>query len=463
MPWKGASMVHEKPVLPLSGFLFPRIFQAFRMAIQPSQLAIAFAAVTILCLTGWTMDLSSTVILAENYQLPAPQEAPPGLRYRHVATELDIYLLRGGPFLENVIESRRTLGARTGVFGTLSRFGAGAFHTALLGVFSLDLAQAGASVADGIKALRWAFWWHPFYSILFCVVATVVLAVAGGAICRSAALQFAGAKRPTGEQALRFARRKAISLLGGPIGLMILGLLFGAPIILLGLIGNLPIVGELLTSLFLFLALIAACAATITLVGALGGLGLMSPAIAYEDSDGFDAINHAFSYLYTKPWHLGFYTLLAAAYGAVCYVFVRFFTFLLLWTTYRFLEMGFAGRNEKLHAIWPEPTFADFLGPAGVAPDTWYGWLAALLIRLWVLGIIGLIVSFVISFYFSANTIIYALMRHHVDATPVEEVHTGPAGIPAASFPFEAGPDDAVPGPTVPVSDTAQQELRTSE
>ncbi len=455
-------MVDEKPVLPLSGLLFPRIFQAFRLAIQPSKLAIAFAAVTVIGLTGWTMDQSRTVIVVGDFKLPMPRQSPTGLRYRHDATELDIYFIHGDPFLKNFIESRRTIGDRTGVFSTLSRFGAATFHTGLSGLFSLDLPKVGGSVADTLKALMWAFRWHTLYSIIFFTIAAVVLSVAGGALCRIAALQFVGAERPSRGQAVRFAEHKLISLLGGSIGPMVLFLLFGVPIILVGLAGNLPIVGELLTSLFLLLALIAACAATITLIGAMGGWGLMAPALAYEDSDGFDAINRAFSYVYAKPWHMGFYTLVAAVYGAVCYIFVRFFAFLLLWTTYRFLEMGFVRQNEKLHAIWPEPTLSNFLGPAGATPDTWYAWLSALLVRICVLGVIGLTVSFVVSFYFSANTIIYALMRHRVDGIPLEEVHTSSREVAATSPPFQTGPDPAASEPTTARNGGMRQESKTS-
>ena len=37
---------------------------------------------------------------------------------------------------------------------------------------------------------------------------------------------------------------------------------------------------------------------------------------------------------------------------------------------------------------------------------------------------VGLLVSFVINFYFSANTTIYALMRNRVDNTALEDIYT---------------------------------------
>ncbi|MHC4105464.1 MAG: hypothetical protein ACYSR9_11020, partial [Planctomycetota bacterium] len=43
---------------------------------------------------------------------------------------------------------------------------------------------------------------------------------------------------------------------------------------------------------------------------------------------------------------------------------------------------------------------------------------------LFVLAVLGLVVSFIISFYFSANTIIYSLMRYKVDNTALEDMYT---------------------------------------
>ena len=53
---------------------FPNIFRSFRMAIQPSKLVIAFAAVTAICLTGWLMDLGWSVVLDSPPYDPARTE-----------------------------------------------------------------------------------------------------------------------------------------------------------------------------------------------------------------------------------------------------------------------------------------------------------------------------------------------------------------------------------------------------
>jgi hypothetical protein len=439
-------MVHEKPVPSFGDLLFPRIFQAFRMAIQPSKLAIAFGAVITLCLTGWIMDLNPTVITAASYTAPVPSGTATDLSLHTIrnATELDLYVVHGTSSLRNFVESRKALGSRTGVFGALRRFGTGQFHSALYAPH-----QIVGHLASCLKALEWAFRWHTLYSIVFFTLALILLSVAGGAICRIAAMEFARSEKPGLAQAMRFVLRRLVHLLGGLFGPILLVFLFGAPIMLLGLAANIPVFGELLAGLLLPLAFVAVCGAIITLIGTVAGFGLTVPAVAYEDSDSFDAINHSFSYVYSRPWHLGFYTMVAAGYGALCYLFVRLFGYLLLWVTYRFLQIGFLRQNEKLHAIWPEPTLTDFFGHAGAPPDTWSLWLAFLLVRIWVFGVAALMAAFAISFYFSANTIIYALMRQRVDGTGIEEVYTCPLENSTERFSLEAEPE---PGISTPVS-----------
>ncbi len=468
-------MVHEKePILPLGNFLFPRIFQAFHIAIRPSNLGIAFAALTILCLTGRIMDLSRTVVVDPGFAGAASRDtvrpgtattATPGtspeIRPPRGVTELDLYLLPDATLTKNFIESRKGFieskdAARTGVFTTLWRFGDREFHNALYALLSWNVPGLVRSVTNGAKALLWAFRWHTLYSIVFFTIAFVVLSLAGLAICRSAALQFARAEKPRLTQTVRFGRRRLLSLLGAELAPAALIAAFGLPTILLGLLGNVPMAGPVLTGLFLPLSLLVACAVAIVLIGMIGGASLMPPAIAYEDADGFDAVVRSFL-IFSEPWRMGFYTIAAALYGAVCYLFVRLFSFLLLWTTYRFLEIGFLKQNASLHAIWPEPTFASFLGPGAALPDAWYLWLAALLIRLWVLVVIGITASFVLSFYFSASTIIYALLRQRADGIAWEEISTSSdeAVIEPSSSETESGA--AAPAPTTAMNGASEQ------
>lgn len=156
----------------------------------------------------------------------------------------------------------------------------------------------------------------------------------------------------------------------------------------------------------------------------------MFPAVAYDGSNGMDAVSRSLNYVCVRPWRMVFYAVVAFVYGAICYIFVRFFAYLLLWATYRGLRLGAvlnsaSGLPDKIAAIWPEPSFGQLLAFSTATGST-SEWVAAILVYLSALIVVGLVVSFIISFYFSANTIVYALMRNKVDNTPLEEIYTEP-------------------------------------
>jgi len=392
--------------------LFPKIFQTFRMAIQPTKLIIAFLALAIICLAGWIMDFSETVVATEGAQ--------------GKITELDIYMTNPAQ-VDSYIEGFKGKSRGIGVFSTRWHFSATKFQGAVDSVFAQDIPGVVKNIADYFKAVGWALRHHFVYCIIFFVIKLAVISIAGGTICRIAALQSARGEKPGLTEALRFSTKRFTSFFTAPLVPVGIIIFIGLFIFLLGLIGNIPWAGELIMGIFVLLALIAGALIAVVLIGAIAGFNLMFPAVAYDGSDCFDAISRSFSYVYAKPWRMGFYTTIAAVYGAICYTFVRFFTFLLLGVTHRTLQLGVWVENskevDKLTAIWPKPEFMNLLGSANIATTNWAESLAAFLVHLFLLGVVGLLVSFIISFYFSANTIIYSLMRNKVDNTALEDIY----------------------------------------
>lgn len=408
--------------------LFPKIFQTFRMAIQPSKLIITFAALAVISLTGWLMDRSKTVVAVPKTQ--------------GQTTELQKYVTDPKtvkPFIENYKE----IGDKKGVFSTLWKFGSEKFHGALKSLFAFDFTSVMINISDSFKALKWALRYHYTYSIIFFAAALAVASIAGGSLCRIAALQFARGEKPGMIEALRFSTGRFLSLFTTPLLPICIIIFIGFFIFLLGVIGNIPIVGELIMGIFMLLALVAGTLIAAVMIGTVAGFNLMFPAISYDGSDCFDAISRSFSYIYSKPWQMGFYTAIAAVYGAICYLFVRFFIFLLLWITHWFLQLGVWTDNsssqvDKLAAIWPTPTFTGLRGMQSWATVNWSESAAAFLIYLVLLIAVGLLVSFVISFYFSANTIIYALMRNKVDNTALDDIYTPASDTESEPFAAES-------------------------
>ncbi len=400
-------MVNEKesPQL-IDNFLFPKIFQTFRMAIQPSKLIIAFLAVAVICLTGWIMDF---FVVSQDIQ------------------------------------------SEVGVFATLWRSSAAKFQGAVNSLFAFNLPGVAANIADWFGTVGWAIRHHYLYSIIFFAISLVVISVAGGSLCRIAALQFARGEKPGVREAMRFGTKRFISFFTAPLAPVGIIIFIGLFIFFLGLIGNIPRVGELIMGIFIVLALIAGTLIAVVLIGTVAGFNLMFPAIAYDGSDCFDAISRSFSYVYSKPWQMGFYTATAAVYGAICYTFVRFFAFLLLWVTHRSLQLGVWVENSeqvnKLRAIWPEPHFVDLYNSSGLSAANWSQSVAVFLVYLFSLAVIGLVVSFIISFYFSANTIIYSLMRKRVDSTALEDIFSPVKEAKTEPTTTESKPEESQPLP----------------
>jgi hypothetical protein len=396
----------------LDSLLFPKIFRSFRMAIQPSKLIIAFCMIAMTGLVGWLMDLPKTVITT------------PGTN--GAETELNLFLT-APERVDSYIERNTTTEHPRGVFSTMWGFGIMKFHGSLKSIFRFDLFGVLDNAVEFLYAVKWVIRYHFIYCLIFAVVNLSIASIGGGAICRIAALQFAQNEKPGVIESLKFSIKRFTSFFGTPIVPMIIIAIASIFVVSVGLISNIPFgIGELGTGILMLPALAAGAIIAAVLLGAIGGLNLAFPAVAYDNSDGLDAVSRSFNYVYAKPWRLGFYTAMAVIYGAVCYIFVRFFAFLLLWSTYRGLRLGAItqsarGLPDKVAAIWPEPTFSRLLSYSN-ATGNWQESTAALLVYLSALVIVGLVASFIISFYFSSNTVIYALMRNQVDETPLETV-----------------------------------------
>jgi hypothetical protein len=407
-------MGNEKESLQfLQNLLFVKIFQTFRMAIQPSKLIIAFCAIAIICLAGWLMDFSRSVVLSSDAH--------------GTTTELEVYMLN--PYgVRSFIEEAEETQARKGVFATIWSFAASKLHTSIDSLFEFNIKGMASNIADYFRMALWAVRYHFLYCIIFFAIALAVISAAGGAICRIASLQFARGEKPGMIEALRFSLRRFGSFFAAPLVPIGIIIFIGLFMFILGLLGNIPWAGELIIGVFAPLALLGGALIALILIGAIAGFNLMFPAVAYEASDCFDAISRSFSYVYAKPWRMGFYMAIAAGYGTICYLFVRLFAFLLLFATRLFLSFGVLVKDSnginKLNSIWFEPTFSNLLGVSDLQSANWTQWLAGFLVHLSSLVVVGLVVSFIISFYFSANTIIYAALRNRVDNTALEEVYT---------------------------------------
>jgi hypothetical protein len=289
----------------------------------------------------------------------------------------------------------------------------------------------GGVVTSVVKFFTVAPWWamrhHPVYFILFGAMFLVMWSLFGGAIARIAAVQVADEGRKLSmRQGLSFALSKFLSFLSAPL----------IPLIIVAGIGAVLMAGsgllfvlrlDVVVGLLYILALAAGFVMTLVLLGMAGGFNLMYSTIAVEGSDSFDAISRSFSYVYAKPWRMLFYSGVALAYGALTFLFVRLFIWLVLALTNFFVGALAYREAANLNDLWttiqPPPDFMHLPYQIHWESLGWYGDLTAWLVALWTYLVIAMLGAFAISFYFSANTIIYYLMRREVDATEMDDVY----------------------------------------
>src|SRR4051794_25913034 len=198
---------------------------------------------------------------------------------------------------------------------------------------------------------------HWIFFTIFFLFFLCVWSIFGGAIARIAAVHVARDEKISIRQALRFSTGKFLSFISAPIiPLLIVGAV-ALVVAVGGLIVNIPAIGPIIVGALLFLALAAGFVMALVLLGLAGGFNLMYPTIAVEGSDSFDAISRSFSYLYGRPWRLGFYTAVAVAYGAITYLFARLFIYLMLGMAHHFAGMAVftdAASGQPLwEALWP--------------------------------------------------------------------------------------------------------------
>jgi hypothetical protein len=246
-------------------------------------------------------------------------------------------------------------------------------------------------------------------AILLCgLVGVAVWGFFGAAICRMAAVQLAAGEQVGMGAALRFACRKWPACCAAPL-LPVGGVLLASiPVWVLGLIMKLN-AGLLLGGLVWPLALAAGLVMVLLLLGLLFGWPLMWATISAEGTDSFDALSRSYAYIFQRPLHYLFYVLVAGFIGWLGWLLVQGFAEGVVWMAY--WAAGWGCGAAQIDAIINNK---DLEGAA---------WLGALLIRVFAGCVKLLAIGYVYSYFWTAVTAIYFLLRRDVDATEMDEVY----------------------------------------
>ena len=178
--------------------------------------------------------------------------------------------------------------------------------------------------------------------------------------------------------------------------------------------------GVLLMSILWPLMLLACLVMAILLLGLLFGWPLMWPTVSVEGTDSFDALSRSYSYTFQRPLYYLFYGAVAGAIGLLAAYIVAYFVHwtndLALWSATwgsrrrRINEIGHAvNHTVRVNGEVPEETSWS-LTAGGNVLSFWSGCVA----------LVG--TAYLSSYFWTAATAIYYLLRHNVDGTESDEV-----------------------------------------
>lgn len=256
----------------------------------------------------------------------------------------------------------------------------------------------------------------------------------GGAITRIAALDYARDESVRLTDALKFARNKFWSYFWSPLVPVIGVFFFALCNVIGGLIGRIPVFGEVMVALGFPLAMISGF--LMVFIGVIGALGLcfMFPTISAEGSDAFDAMSRAYSYVLSRPKQFLIYCAVNTLYGLACLALIAFVAWLMMRLAFFTVGAGMGQKFQLVQSFLSQKCNIACLGfcsaaipteakTAVVSLDRWsLKFLAGMLI-VYIFLIKLAVWSFVTTYIFSAKTIIYFLLRKEIDSTDVTDVY----------------------------------------
>lgn len=411
-----------------------QLVHTFRLALRIRQLLLAAVGITLTCL-GWRLleTWLSTPIPAESG--PAILELTPWPWDR----ELGFGLTHSDTFGEPPIN---TLGALASGLREPQRFFRqvfGNWSATLKPVTELltpgqQLFEPTASATERMLALLKLAWWLMVWGLF------------GGAVTRSAAVEFAREQNCHLSGAVRYAGQYYFSYLVGPVLTLLAVLGVCLLLAVAGLVSRVTLIGPILGGVGAGLLLIIGLLLAILVMGLAVGWPLMFATVSVEGTDGFDGMSRAFNYVYERPLlYLG-QIVLSMVYGSFAIFCVLFLAQLgSLLTLQGLASTAPSGWIESIaesapdllappldNTAWVSPVTSPQSEPPPSLPGAALG---TSLFSSWLCAWATLVQGFVYSFFWSCATVIYFVLRNGVDGNEFDEVFSG----------IQPEPDDLLP------------------
>ncbi|MBN1588651.1 MAG: hypothetical protein JW888_03975 [Pirellulales bacterium] len=393
------------------------LFRTFRLAWHPRALLFATVALVLTihgwALFGWMFSGSDDKMVQQQIDQIAPRGDYPCAPLAALVPDRPTW-----PSQELFTNPTEWLQSISVVWQTLSQPFVGLFHseTSLTGLAYLLLCGLWA-------VLVWAFF--------------------GGAITRSAALQLAADEQIGTRELVGFVwsrwRSYAAAALFPFLGVLVanLGILFVSWLLCWS-------VSAWVVAILWPLLLLGGLMMTVLLLGAWFGWPLMWATISSEGTDSFDALNRMYAYVREKPLQYLFYIVVAGLFGTLGWLLVVNFAAAIL-------------------------AFTDWAASWGCGQESYNDLLACkttagYLIQFWRDCVKLLAVGFLFSYFWTAATAIYFLLRRDVDATEMDEVFTDDEqsnevyGLPNIGTDEQDAPTITEPETPTPPEETDQPE-----
>ena len=259
------------------------------------------------------------------------------------------------------------------------------------------------------------------YFLVGCLWTIAVWSFVGVAIARVCILHLTRNEPVPLDDAFEFAMSK-FSVTAGAIGIPLLAVAaLCVPGFLLGLLMGFDL-GAMLVSLLWVVALAIGAAIALLLLGLLFGWPLMVASVAAEGQNSFDAMTRSYAYTFQRPVQYAFYMLIAVLFGGFCWLLVMQLATavseLSWWVTSWGANVANGDRIADLQGVGAtvggtgEPL--ERSGAFGFAVNA---------IEFWNQVLMTLAASFMYALFWCMASAVYLLLRKEVDETEMDEVY----------------------------------------
>ncbi len=226
----------------------------------------------------------------------------------------------------------------------------------------------------------------------------------------------------------------------------------------IGLLGSIPGIGRILLVPLYPVAGLLGFISWLFAIGWVLSFGLMMPAISVDGKDSFDGWSTSYAYVLWQFGRYICYMAVAGVMGIVAAVAAYWVIEALIYVIYQSINMGFVRQ-----LTWMRYEVGGPLGSVAWAEGR-LAWVTSVIITYLTLGLRGIPVAYVISYFFTANTIVFFLLRKHVDNIDIEEVYEeeaeeeiSPAEVPMPGEPEEEAEEPEAEEPEEPQGEEPEE------